>query len=110
MDAGLLAANFPAPTIALKQGQEFYLTLTNAGMVNRPDLFDPHSVHFHGFPNAAPVFDGMPEGSIAINMGASITYYYNLVEPAPSCTTATWKRPSTCRWGCWAPVRFARTK
>jgi FtsP/CotA-like multicopper oxidase with cupredoxin domain len=81
MDAGLLAANFPAPTIALKQGQEFYLTLTNAGMVNRPDLFDPHSVHFHGFPNAAPVFDGMPEGSISINMGASITYYYNLVEP-----------------------------
>jgi FtsP/CotA-like multicopper oxidase with cupredoxin domain len=81
MDAGMLAANFPAPTIALKEGQEFYLTLTNAGMVNRPDLFDPHSVHFHGFPNAAPVFDGMPEGSISINMGASITYYYNLVEP-----------------------------
>jgi FtsP/CotA-like multicopper oxidase with cupredoxin domain len=81
MDAGMIAANFPAPTIALKEGQEFYLTLTNAGMVNRPDLFDPHSVHFHGFPNAAPVFDGMPEGSISINMGASITYYYNLVEP-----------------------------
>ncbi|MDQ1314679.1 MAG: hypothetical protein QG662_788 [Pseudomonadota bacterium] len=81
MDAGILAANFPAPTIALKEGQEFYLTLTNAGMAIRPDLFDPHSVHFHGFPQAAPVFDGMPEGSIAINMGASITYYYNLVEP-----------------------------
>jgi FtsP/CotA-like multicopper oxidase with cupredoxin domain len=81
MSEGMLAANFPAPTIALKQGQEFYLTLTNAGMVNRPDLFDPHSVHFHGFPQAAPVFDGMPEGSIAINMGSSITYYYNLVEP-----------------------------
>lgn len=81
MTEGMLAANFPAPTIALKQGQEFYLTLTNAGMVNRPDLFDPHSVHFHGFPQAAPVFDGMPEGSIAINMGSSITYYYNLVEP-----------------------------
>lgn len=78
---GLLAANFPAPTIALKQGQEFYLTLTNAGMVNRPDLFDPHTVHFHGFPNAAAVFDGVPEASIAINMGASITYYYRLVEP-----------------------------
>ena len=81
MDAGMLAANFPAPTIALKQGQEFYLTLTNAGMVNRPDLFDPHSVHFHGFPNAAAVFDGVPEASIVINMGSSITYYYNIVEP-----------------------------
>jgi FtsP/CotA-like multicopper oxidase with cupredoxin domain len=81
MDAGMLAANFPAPTIALKQGQEFYLTLTNAGMVNRPDLFDPHSVHFHGFPNAAAVFDGVPEASIVINMGSSMTYYYNIVEP-----------------------------
>lgn len=81
MDAGMLAANFPAPTIALKEGQEFYLSLTNAGMVIRPDLFDPHSVHFHGFPQAAPVFDGMPEGSIAINMGSTITYYYNILEP-----------------------------
>ena len=81
MDAGMLAANFPAPTIALKEGQEFYLTLTNAGMAIRPDLFDPHTVHFHGFPQAAPVFDGMPEGSIGINMGASITYYYNILEP-----------------------------
>jgi len=47
----------------------------------RPDLMDPHSVHFHGFPQAAPVFDGMPEGSIATNQGASLTYYYNIVEP-----------------------------
>ena len=81
MSTGMLAASFPAPTISLKQGQEFYLTLTNVGMVIRPDLFDPHSVHFHGFPQAAPVFDGMPEGSIAINMGSSITYYYNILEP-----------------------------
>ncbi len=81
MSEGMLAANFPAPTIALKQGQQFYLSLTNAGMAIRPDLFDPHTVHFHGFPQAAPVFDGMPEGSIGINMGATITYYYNLIEP-----------------------------
>ena len=38
-------------------------------------------MHFHGFPNAAPVFDGMPEGSFGINMGASLTYFYNIVEP-----------------------------
>jgi FtsP/CotA-like multicopper oxidase with cupredoxin domain len=78
---GTLAANFPAPTIALKQGQEFYLTLTNVAMANRPDLADPHSVHFHGFPNAAPVFDGVPEASITIKEGSSFTYYYNIVEP-----------------------------
>lgn len=81
MATGTLAANFPAPTIALREGDEFYLTLTNVGMAMRPDLFDPHSVHFHGFPNAAPIFDGMPEGSVAINMGSSISYYYNIVEP-----------------------------
>ena len=78
---GLLAANFPAPTISLKQGQKFYLTLTNVGMARRPDLFDPHSVHFHGFPNASMIFDGEPEGGVAINIGASLTYYYNIIEP-----------------------------
>jgi len=81
MAAGALAAAFPAPVIAVDQGMEFYLSLTNVGMLIRPDLFDPHTVHFHGFPNASSVFDGLPESAIAINMGATLTYYYNLVEP-----------------------------
>ena len=81
ISTGLLAANFVAPTIELKEGDKFYLTLTNVGMVIRPDLFDPHTVHFHGFPNQAPVFDGMPEGSFGINMGSSVTYFYNVTEP-----------------------------
>src|SRR5512145_1538854 len=81
INAGILAANFPAPTIELQEGNKFYLTLTNVGMAMRPDLFDPHSVHFHGFPQAAPVFDGMPEGSFGVNMGSSFTYFYNIVEP-----------------------------
>jgi len=76
-----LGANFPAPTLQFNQGDEVFLTLTNVGMIMRPDLFDPHSVHFHGFPNAATVFDGEPEASQGVNMGASFTYYYNLVEP-----------------------------
>jgi len=81
MDKGLLAANFPAPTISLREGDEFYLSLTNVAMAIRPDLADPHSVHFHGYPNASAVFDGMPEGSIAVNQGETFTYYYNIVEP-----------------------------
>jgi len=81
MSAGDLAANFPAPTLSFKEGDEVYLTLTNVGMAMRPDLFDPHSVHFHGFPQAAPVYDGVPDSSISINMGASLSYYYNIVEP-----------------------------
>ena len=78
---GILNAQFPAPTLEFREGDEVYLTLTNVGMLHRPDLFDPHSVHFHGFPNAGSVFDGVPESSISINMGSSFTYYYKIVEP-----------------------------
>ncbi len=81
MDFGALRANFPAPTIRLKENQEFYLNLTNVGMVIRPDLFDPHSVHFHGFPQASAVFDGVPEASLVVNMGSTFTYYYKIIEP-----------------------------
>jgi FtsP/CotA-like multicopper oxidase with cupredoxin domain len=81
MSEAMMAAEFPAPTIRVKEGTNVYLTLTNVGMMMRPDLFDPHSVHWHGFPNAAPVFDGEPMASISVNMGSSLTYYYQA--PAP---------------------------
>jgi FtsP/CotA-like multicopper oxidase with cupredoxin domain len=81
MEEGMLAATFPAPTIVLDEGDEFYLNLTNVGMVIRPDLFDPHTIHWHGFPEAASIFDGVPDSSISINMGTTLTYYYNVVEP-----------------------------
>jgi FtsP/CotA-like multicopper oxidase with cupredoxin domain len=78
---GLLAATHTAPTIELNEGDKFYLSLTNVGMIKRPDLFDPHSVHFHGFPNAASIFDGEPEASATIGMGSTFTYYYDIKEP-----------------------------
>ena len=78
---GILNNEWVAPTIELEEGDEFYLSLTNVGTTMRPDLFDPHTVHFHGFPNAATVFDGVPEVSISINMGSTLTYYYNIAEP-----------------------------
>ncbi|RJX19735.1 MAG: multicopper oxidase family protein [Desulfobulbus sp.] len=81
MMEGMLGASFPAPPIMLDEGDEFYLTLTNVGMMMRPDLFDPHSVHYHGFPEAAPIFDGVPDASISINMGSSLTYYYKINDP-----------------------------
>jgi len=81
MTAGLLAAAAPAPTIELTEGDQFYLNLTNVGMMMRPDLFDAHTVHWHGLPEAASVSDGVPDTSIAINMGATLTYYYNVSEP-----------------------------
>ncbi|MEN8135838.1 MAG: multicopper oxidase domain-containing protein [Thermodesulfobacteriota bacterium] len=78
---GVLASNFPSPLLKFKEGDEVYLTLTNVGMMMRPDLFDPHTVHWHGFRNAASIFDGVPEASISINMGSSLTYYYKAAEP-----------------------------
>ena len=81
MSAGTLAAAWPAPAIVVDEGKDFYLSLTKVGMVIRPDLFDPHTVHFHGFPQSSSVFDGLPESGISINMGATLTYFYHLVEP-----------------------------
>lgn len=81
LDVGVFRANFPAPTIRTREGQELYLTLSNVGTFIRPDLFDPHTVHYHGFPHASDIFDGVPEATVSTNQGASITYYYNNVEP-----------------------------
>jgi FtsP/CotA-like multicopper oxidase with cupredoxin domain len=77
MTEGMLAAESPASTISVDEDDELFLTLTNVGMAMRPDLFDPHTVHWHGFPQAASIMDGVPDSSVSINMGASLTYYYN---------------------------------
>lgn len=81
LSTGLLAHTFPAPLIVVDEGDEVYLSLTNIGLAIRPDLFDAHTVHWHGFPHASAVFDGLPDSAIAINMGSTLTYYYNVVEP-----------------------------
>jgi len=80
MDTGMLAANAPAPTIEVDEDDEFFLTISNVGMAMRPDLSDPHSVHWHGFPNASSIFDGNPDSSVSVLMGASLTYYYYAVD------------------------------
>src|SRR5262249_32041405 len=56
------------------------------GMIMRPDLFEQHTVHFHGYPNASAFYDGVPDASVAINIGASFTYYYL----APDAGTYFW--------------------
>lgn len=80
MRLGVLAANESAPTIALDQDDDFYLTLSNVAMAMRPDLFDGHSVHWHGYAQAASIFDGLPDASIAVVPGAGITYYYKVAD------------------------------
>jgi hypothetical protein len=86
MDVGVMNGNIPAPLMALDEDDEFFLTLTNVGMIMRPDLFEQHTVHFHGYPNASSFYDGVPDASVAINIGASFTYYYL----APDAGTYFW--------------------
>ncbi len=76
MDVGVMNGNIPAPLIAIDEDDEFFLTLTNVGMIMRPDLFEQHTIHFHGYPNASSFYDGVPDASVAINIGGSFTYYY----------------------------------
>src|SRR5258706_16465410 len=86
MNTGVLNGNIPAPLMAFDEDDEFFLTLTNVGMIMRPDLFEQHSAHFHGYPNASAFYDGVPDASVAINIGASFTYYYL----APDAGTYFW--------------------
>src|SRR5882672_11140595 len=85
-DIGVMNGNIPAPLIAIDEDDEFFLTLSNVGMIMRPDLFEQHTVHFHGYPNASSFYDGVPDASVAINIGASFTYYYL----APDAGTYFW--------------------
>jgi FtsP/CotA-like multicopper oxidase with cupredoxin domain len=57
------------------------ITLSNLGLAQRPDLVDGHTIHWHGFTNAIPLFDGVPELSIAVPIGRSFTYYYRPHDP-----------------------------
>jgi FtsP/CotA-like multicopper oxidase with cupredoxin domain len=86
MDVGVMNGNIPAPMMAIDEDDEFFLTLTNVGMIMRPDLFEQHTVHFHGYPNASAFYDGVPDASVAINIGGSFTYYYL----APDAGTYFW--------------------
>ena len=86
LDIGVMNGNIPAPLMAIDEDDEFFLTLSNVGMIMRPDLFEQHTVHFHGYPNASAYYDGVPDASVAINIGGSFTYYYL----APDAGTYFW--------------------
>jgi len=86
MDVGVMNGNIPAPLVAFDEDDEMFLTLTNVGMIMRPDLFEQHTIHFHGYPNASAFYDGVPDASVAINIGGSFTYYYL----APDAGTYFW--------------------
>jgi FtsP/CotA-like multicopper oxidase with cupredoxin domain len=74
-------AQISAPLLAFDQETDIKITLTNLGLSVRPDLVDGHTVHWHGFRNAIPLFDGVPELSISVPIGRSFTYFYRPHDP-----------------------------
>ena len=62
-------------------GKDFLVDLTNLGLAQRPDLFDAHTLHWHGFRNVIPFFDGEPTGSVAVPAGTVFRYAYRPHEP-----------------------------
>ncbi len=57
-------------------GDRIEMELWNLGLAQRPDLADGHTIHWHGFPNQIPYFDGVPETSISVPVGRSFTYQF----------------------------------
>ena len=65
-----------APLIYAQVGQDLRLTLFNLGMGNRPDLFDSHTIHFHGFANQIAYVAGVPDAPRSVPPGQSLNYRY----------------------------------
>ena len=65
-----------APILDLKQNDDIKITLTNLGLIQRPDLTDSHTIHWHGFDIPSPLNDGVPEVSVAVPIGKQLTYFY----------------------------------
>jgi FtsP/CotA-like multicopper oxidase with cupredoxin domain len=79
-------AQISAPVLAFDEydvaaNNDVRITLTNLGLSMRPDLTDGHTIHWHGFVNAIPLFDGVPELSISVPIGRNFTYYYRPHDP-----------------------------
>ena len=47
----------------------------------RPDLTDAHTLHWHGFRDAIPYFDGEPHGSVSVPIGKEFVYVYRPHDP-----------------------------
>jgi FtsP/CotA-like multicopper oxidase with cupredoxin domain len=69
-------AQISAPMLAFDEEDDITITLSNLGLLQRPDLFDGHTLHWHGFVNAIPLFDGVPELSLSVPVGRDFSYYY----------------------------------
>lgn len=69
-------AQISAPMLVFDEEDDITIKLTNLGLLVRPDLFDGHTMHWHGFVNAIPLFDGVPELSLSVPVGRDLSYFY----------------------------------
>jgi FtsP/CotA-like multicopper oxidase with cupredoxin domain len=71
----------PAPVMYFQQDVPATTMLSNLGLQMRPDLIDAHTIHWHGFRNALPIFDGEPFSSVSVPIGRNFTYYFHPRDP-----------------------------
>jgi FtsP/CotA-like multicopper oxidase with cupredoxin domain len=76
-----MKAQASAPLLWADEGVDYRIQLSNLGLAMRPDLTDSHTVHWHGFRNAIPMFDGEPSSSVAVPINRDLTYFYRPREP-----------------------------
>jgi FtsP/CotA-like multicopper oxidase with cupredoxin domain len=76
-----MKAQLTAPLFWLEQETDNLMRVTNLGLQIRPDLIDAHTLHFHGFRNAIPIFDGEPHSSVGIPIARELTYFYRPHDP-----------------------------
>jgi FtsP/CotA-like multicopper oxidase with cupredoxin domain len=69
------------PASGSPRNKDFRMQLTNLGLALRPDLFDAHTIHWHGFRNVIPFFDGEPTGSVSVTTGRIFQYIYRPRDP-----------------------------
>lgn len=81
VQAQKMKAQMASPLFWIEQETEYTLRLTNLGLQIRPDLIDSHTLHFHGFRNAIPIFDGEPHSSVGVPIHRELTYYYRPHDP-----------------------------
>lgn len=81
IQARKMKAQASAPVFWVDQNQEYFVRLGNLGLQMRPDLVDSHTLHWHGFRNAWPVFDGEPHSSLAVPIGETLSLYYKPYDP-----------------------------
>jgi len=76
-----MKSQLAAPLFWIEQEADFTLKLTNLGLQIRPDLIDSHTLHFHGFRNAIPIFDGEPHSSVGVPIARDLVYFYRPHDP-----------------------------